>query len=66
MPPLHIIRVPSNMGYKYFRRNMRTFNVSFLMVLSCIAIVKDRALEVLSTLQGNGERPDDGRRHRTQ
>ena len=39
MPPSHIVRVPSNMGYKYFCRNMRTFNVSFLAVLSCIAMI---------------------------
>ena len=41
MPPSHLVRhgVPSNNGIPCFRRNMRTFNVSFLAVLSCIAMI---------------------------
>ena len=39
IPPSHLVRVHSNNGIPYFRRNMRTFNVSFFAVLSCIAMI---------------------------
>ena len=39
MPPVHLVRVRSNNEMPHFCRNMRTFNVSFLAVLSCIAMI---------------------------
>ena len=50
------------------------YAVSHQLTVSCaytvlrypsFPVVKDRALEVQGTLQEDGERPDDGRRHRT-
>ena len=39
MTPSHLVCVHSNNGIPYFRRNMQTFNISFLAVLSCIVMV---------------------------
>ena len=39
MPPSHLVRFPSYLGHNTYRNIMRTFNVSFLAVLSCIAMI---------------------------
>ena len=48
MPPSYesyLVRVYSNNAIPYFRRNMRTFNISFLAVLSCIAMIGATPIE---------------------